>query len=104
MAARADGGNADEPYAIEKLRDELLADAKRAKRLNPKPAELAPAAAPAAAAPPPKAKRWSGRRFETPSGVPILVGRNKKENEKLSPTSPRTPTCGCTRAAPQVRT
>ena len=79
-------GYADEPYAIEKLRDDLLADAKRAKRLNLKPAELAPAAAPAAAAAaPPKAKGgWSGRRFETPSGVPILVGRNKKENEKLS--------------------
>lgn len=27
---------------------------------------------------------WSGREFTSPLGVPILVGRNRKENEQLS--------------------
>ncbi len=27
---------------------------------------------------------WSGREFVSPSGVPILVGRNRRENEQLS--------------------
>ena len=27
---------------------------------------------------------WGGREFESPAGVPILVGRNRKENEQLS--------------------
>lgn len=27
---------------------------------------------------------WSGREFTSPHGVPILVGRNRKENEHLS--------------------
>ena len=27
---------------------------------------------------------WSGREFTSPLGVPILVGRNRKENEELS--------------------
>ena len=39
------------------------------------------AAAPAA---PAKPKGWGGRVFESPNGVPILVGRNRRENEQLS--------------------
>lgn len=27
---------------------------------------------------------WEGREFESPSGVPILVGRNRRQNEQLS--------------------
>ena len=33
---------------------------------------------------PRKKKNWSGRRFTSPSGLTILVGRNKSENEELS--------------------
>lgn len=29
-------------------------------------------------------REWTGRRFLSPGGVPILVGRNKRENEQLS--------------------
>uniref|UniRef100_A0A7S4FAE2 NFACT RNA-binding domain-containing protein n=1 Tax=Chrysotila carterae TaxID=13221 RepID=A0A7S4FAE2_CHRCT len=31
-----------------------------------------------------RAPGWNGRRFTSPSGVPILVGRNRRENEELS--------------------
>ena len=36
-------------------------------------------------------KGWAGRRFVSPSGVPILVGRNRAENEALSLTIAREP-------------
>ena len=98
--------NADEPYAIEKLRDDLLADAKRAKRLNLKPAELAPAAAPAAAALRRRRPRAAGaaggsrRRAACRSSW----GATRRRTRSCRSTSPRTPTCGCTRAARRALT
>ena len=34
----------------------------------------------------PKKKKstWTGRTFTSPAGVPILVGRSRKENDRLS--------------------
>ena len=34
---------------------------------------------------------WAGREFTSPAGVPILVGRNRKENEQLSLAIARPP-------------
>lgn len=31
-----------------------------------------------------RSKEWTGRRFLSPNGVPILVGKSKRENEQLS--------------------
>ena len=48
----------------------------------------APAAKPKPKAPPPsqkqKRREWTGRTFSSPAGVPILVGRSRRENDHLS--------------------
>jgi predicted ribosome quality control (RQC) complex YloA/Tae2 family protein len=31
-----------------------------------------------------RTSKWTGRTFLSPDGIPILVGRNRKENEFLS--------------------
>lgn len=46
----------------------------RGSRSNQQPLPIAPSKTPG----------WSGREFLSPAGVPILVGRNRKENEQLS--------------------
>ena len=61
-------------------------------QLNLKPSELQLSEATAevgesaagARTTPPKKRSWTGRVFESPAGVPILVGRNRRENEELS--------------------
>ena len=81
--------SANDPYALGSLQAQLV---KRAKKLNLKLAELQPSgdapkkAARAGEAQKPRAKPggWTGRTFTSPAGVPILVGRNRKENEELS--------------------
>ena len=91
-------GAVGEPYALEALHQQLT---KRAKRLNLKVGDLAPSAGGApqrggakqgvaartGEVAPEERKGvggWSGRVFVSPAGVPILVGRNRKENEQLS--------------------
>lgn len=77
--------SAEDPHALSALQTQLV---KRAKRLNLKLPELQPSAEPKqktkAAAPRAKPGGWTGRVFESPAGVPILVGRNRQENEELS--------------------
>ena len=46
----------------------------RGSRAQTQPAPLAPSQTPG----------WTGREFLSPAGVPILVGRNRAENEQLS--------------------
>ena len=81
--------SANDPYALGTLQAQLV---KRAKKLNLRLTELQPSegapkkAARAGEAQKPRAKPggWTGRTFTSPAGVPILVGRNRKENEELS--------------------
>ncbi|EOD09111.1 hypothetical protein EMIHUDRAFT_216979 [Emiliania huxleyi CCMP1516] len=71
QARLADGGGGAEDEELFALRAEVL---KEAKKLKLKPAPLAPS----------QTSGWGGREFVSPAGVPILVGRNRKENEQLS--------------------
>lgn len=95
QARLADGGGGAEDEELFALRAEVL---KEAKKLKLKVSGLEGAAA-AAGGSLPRGKRsatqpaplapsqtsgWGGREFVSPAGVPILVGRNRKENEQLS--------------------
>ena len=52
-----------------------------------------------------KKSTWTGRTFTSPAGVPILVGRSRKENDRLSHSSSRaTATTGCTLEMRRART
>mmetsp|Transcript_8291 Transcript_8291/g.19812 ORF Transcript_8291/g.19812 Transcript_8291/m.19812 type:complete len:363 (+) Transcript_8291:13-1101(+) len=85
--------NAQDDGALQRIRQEIIKSSeslgvKVQELTSPRPREAGSAAAPPAARPPAASPRskptWTGRRLTSPAGIPILVGRNRRENELLS--------------------
>ena len=94
----------DDNDALRILRQEVVREAKKLKlkatelelsdtseHLGKHPAQGRRGSAQAQPLWPSNTPGWGGREFVSPSGVPILVGRNRKDNEQLSLSVAREP-------------